>query len=153
MPDESPTDSTTEDTGTEGSSPRTADATESGRDALEERMSSEVIRRINRLVPGTLTFHFPHRDVSFDMRGADAARLLTAHKRGRPDDLADDLDPDSSLMLLDWMSVALDTALMISWAAGPDALKVVSAGLADQDRRADKEATPSRAAGEERPAS
>ena len=112
-------------------------------------MTSDVVRRINQLVPGTLTFHFPQRDVSFDMRGADAARILTAHKRGRPDDLADALDPDSSLMLLDWMSVALDTALMISWAAGPDALKVVSAGVADQDQRADQRAALRMAAGDQ----
>jgi hypothetical protein len=105
--------------------------------APEEEATRDLVQRINRLVPGTLTFHFPQRDISFDMVGADAARILTAHRRGRADDLADAVDPDTSLMLLDWMSVALETTLMISWTAGPDASKVVSAGLAEQDRRAE----------------
>lgn len=43
-------------------------------------------------------------------------------------------------MLLDWMSVALDTTLMISWAAGHDARKVVKVGVAG-DRRAASAAT------------
>lgn len=91
-----------------------------------------MVRTINDLVPGTLTIHFARRDARFDMLGSDAVRLMAAHRRGRPDDLTDDIDPETSLMLDGWLSIGLHRALAVSWSPGPDAAKFVETQLRER---------------------
>ena len=113
-----------------------------GSDSGVEVARADLVRQINELVPGTLTMHLAERDLVFDLAGADAIRIMTAHRRGRADDLADDLDPDSSSMLSGWIGVALGKVLAMSWVPGPDAAKVVLAGLrADQDAQSEPDGT------------
>ena len=68
----------------------------------------------NSRVFGTVTLHYPERDVRVVLDGATALRLLSMFARRRTGP-SDPLDPDSSTALAGWLVLDLNELLAVSW--------------------------------------
>ena len=68
----------------------------------------------NSDVFGTVTLHYPERDVRVVLDGATALRLLSMFARRRTGP-SDRLDPNDSTALAGWLVVDLNELLAVSW--------------------------------------
>jgi hypothetical protein len=78
------------------------------------------MQRLNAAVPGTVTLHYKARDITVDVVGDVAFRMMTWFRRGRAEGLADSLDPRVTSSLDPWITMDRRGLLAITWDPGPD---------------------------------
>jgi hypothetical protein len=103
---------------------------EAGAD-LVARVRAKIVVVINESVPGTVTLHYKARDVTMNVTGDVALRMMMVPRRTRADDLVDVVDVSTSLALKGWVQSTIQGLLGIIWEPGVDARAVVDGDLLD----------------------
>lgn len=85
-----------------------------------------VIGLINGAVTGTLTVHYAARNVSFELPGDVAIRVMVAVRRGRPDGLDDPIDLATTCALDGYIGISTRDVLAVTWTPAPEAEEMVS---------------------------
>jgi hypothetical protein len=86
-----------------------------------EEVRATAMQRLNTAVPGTVTLHYKARDITVDVVGDVAFRMMIWFRRRRAAGLADTLDLQTTSALDPWVTINAKGLLAITWDPGPDA--------------------------------
>ena len=89
----------------------------------------QIVQAINKEIPGVMVLHYEKRNVSMEVSGDVALRMITAFRRQRPDSLDDPVELGVTLAFAGYVTMALDGLLAITWQPEFDPVELVPVEL------------------------